>query len=153
RAGQVVFEDLQQPANIDPVTGAPEVDPRTGEPLIQHEQRLTARNNSIYVEDVPIFYWPVFSSDLERGNFYVTRLQFKEDQVFGFQFDSQFDAYQLLGIRNPPKGTKWDIDLDYYSKRGFATGSEVRYDRDHLFDIPGRTVGFYKSWFIDDTGI
>jgi hypothetical protein len=153
RAGQVVFEDLQQPANIDPVTGAPEVDPRTGEPLIQHEQRLTARNNFIYAEDVPIFYWPVFSSDLERGNFYVTRLQFKEDQVFGFQFDSQFDAYQLLGIRNPPKGTKWDIDLDYYSKRGFATGSEVRYDRDHLFDIPGRTVGFYKSWFIDDTGI
>jgi hypothetical protein len=152
RSGQVVLEDSQHP-EIDVYSGAPAVDPRTGEPRIQHEQRLTARNDFIYAEDIPIFYWPVFSSDLERGDFYVTRLQFKEDSVFGAQFDSQFDAYQLLGIRNPPKGTKWDVDLDYYSKRGIAGGSEVRYDRDHLFDIPGKTTGFYKSWFIDDTGI
>ncbi len=152
RSGQIVLEDQQQP-EINVVTGAPAVDPRTGEPLIHHDQRLTARNNFVYAEDIPIFYWPVFSGDLERGDFYVTRLQFKDDSVFGAQFDAQFDAYQLLGIRNPPKGVKWDVDLDYYSKRGFASGSEVTYDRDHLFDIPGRNYGFYKSWFIDDTGI
>jgi hypothetical protein len=152
RAGQVVFEDSQHP-EINLFTGAPEVDPRTGEPRIENEERLTAYNDVFYFEDFPVFYWPVFSGDLERGSFYLNKLEIKTDAVFGTQIDSEFDMYQLLGFRNPPKGTTWDAELNYYSKRGFASGSEFHYNLDHLLGIPGKTTGYYDSWFINDHGV
>jgi len=52
RAGQVVFQDIQHP-EFNALTGAPEVDPRTGEPRIVNEQRLTAYNDFVYFEDSP----------------------------------------------------------------------------------------------------
>ncbi len=151
RAGQVIFED-QQHTVYNALTGAAEIDPRTGEPRIINEQRLTAYNDFIYYEDVPIFYWPVFSGDLDKGNFYIENLEVKNDTVFGWQLDSEFDLYQVLGIRNPPQGTSWDAEFDYYSKRGPGAGMNYRYGRDHLLEMPGQTHGFLDTWFIEDSG-
>ena len=152
RANQMVFEDIQHP-EINVLTGAPEVDPRTGEPRITNEQRLTSYNNFVYFEDVPIFYWPVFSGDLEKGDFYINKIDVKTDSVFGTQFNLGLDLYQIFGIRNPPKGSSWDGEFDYYSERGPAAGMEYRFGRDHFFDIPGKTTGLFDAWVIDDHGI
>lgn len=151
RADVATFDDIQHPI-FNALTGTPEVDPRTGVPQTENEQRLTAYNNYLYVEDVPVFYWPVFSGDLERGNFFLNKLEIKQDSVFGWQVDSEWDMYQLLGIRNPPKGTTWDAEFDYYSLRGPAAGTEFRYGRDRLLDVPGKTNGLFDAWFIEDSG-
>jgi hypothetical protein len=57
----------------------------------------------------------------------------------------------LLGIRNRPEGTDWDLSLDYLSKRGFGFGTNFRYDRPDLFGR-GPATGFLDAWAINDTG-
>ncbi len=99
RSSSAVFEDIEHP-EVNFFTGAPEVDPRTGEPRIAHEERVTARNDLLYVEGVPVFYWPVFSSDLERDNFFLNKAEVKQDSIFGTQALVEVDLYQLLGFRN-----------------------------------------------------
>ena len=54
--------------------------------------------------------------------------------------------YELLGIHNKPLGTKWDISLDYLSKRGFGYGTNFKYDRPDFFGIEGHSVGMIDFW-------
>ena len=52
------FDDIQHP--VTDIFGTPGR-PTTGEPApSKNEQRLTAYNDFLYVEDVPVFYWPYF---------------------------------------------------------------------------------------------
>lgn len=152
RSGSVLFEDNQTPV-VDPITGAPAIDPTTGQPLMAGDQRLTAQNNSIYLEGFPIFYWPVLSTNLEEPTVYIERIQFKNDGVFGTQILTDFDAYEILGIEDPPEGTDWTVSLDYLSKRGPAIGTNFSYDRHIVFGEAGRQFGFIDAWFINDDGL
>src|SRR5581483_10574412 len=126
RSGRVSFQDTQQPA-MNPVTGQPDVD-INGQPIIAHQRMATSQNNFVYLEGIPVFYWPTIASDLEKPNYYIENLMFAHDNVFGTQVRSQWDAYQVFGL---PKirGTHWDFDLDYLSQRGFAVGTDFKYDR------------------------
>jgi hypothetical protein len=151
QAGNIEFEDLQSP-EIDPATGQPRVNPETGEPLVNHDRRATSYNNFLFVEQVPVFYWPVISTNLEEPSFYLRRAQFKNDNVFGTQVLTDWNAYQLLGIRNPPAGTDWDVSFDYLSKRGPAAGTTFAYNSENLFDVPGPYAGFADFWAVDDHG-
>ena len=65
----------------------------------------------------------------------------------------RLDAYQLLGMRNPPPGTKWTISTDYLSKRGPAGGTTFNYERQTLFGVPESTSGFVDAWGINDHGL
>ena len=44
---------------------------RTGAPIIDHQKLATSRNNFIYVEQVPVFYWPFMATDLDKPNYYI----------------------------------------------------------------------------------
>jgi hypothetical protein len=145
------FQDIQYQA-IDPVTGVPEIDPRTRVPRIKHQRLATSRSSVLYLGRVPVFYWPTLATDLEQPQYYINNFSVKNDSVFGTQILTGLDAYQLLGIRNPPAGTNWDISLDYLSKRGFGYGTSFDYDRPGLLTIPGPTKGRLDAWFIDDSG-
>ena len=51
KSGNLTLEDHQVPAvNI---FGQPEINPQTGEPITEHEQLVTGRNNVITVEGIP----------------------------------------------------------------------------------------------------
>ena len=150
RAGQLVFQDFQQPA-VDP-TGAPIIDPQTGEPVVAHNRRLTSRNNVLAIEELPVFFWPTFTTNLEDPTFYFERVIFKQDSVFGTQIYTDLNMFELLGVENPPQGVGWDLSVDVLSERGPALGTTVLYDRPDFFGLQGPAFGVFDAWGIHDDG-
>ena len=150
RAGEMTYDDVQQP-RINPFTGVPEVAP-DGTPLVDHQRLATSRNNRIYLEQFPVFYWPFMSTDMEKPNYYIDEVQVKNDNVFGTQVYVDWDAYQLLGFRNRPAGTQWNISTDYLSHRGPGGGTTFDYERQTFFGVPESTNGFLDTWVINDHG-
>ncbi|MCE5302652.1 MAG: hypothetical protein LLF97_06020 [Planctomycetaceae bacterium] len=151
QAGDIYFEDLQVPV-IDPATGQPQVDPNTGRPIVDRQQLATADGNFVYAGPVPIFYWPRMSFDPEDPTLYIRRAQVRNSNVFGTELLTHWNGYQLLGIRHKPKGTDFDVDLDYLSKRGFGYGGKFTYDRPDFFGFGGPTDGRLNYWGIQDQG-
>jgi hypothetical protein len=145
QAGNVQVEDLQRPL-VDPFSGQPLLDPATGEAEVEHQLMATSRNNFLFLSQVPIFYWPVIATDLTKPTYYLDRIRIKSDRVFGQQLLLDWDAYQLLGIRNRPRGTEWGLSTDFLSERGIAFGSNFKYEGDTLFGLPGPYRGFIDSW-------
>jgi len=153
QSSDVYFEDNQQPL-IDPATGEPILDSQTGEQLIEHDRLATAYNNKLFLGPVPVFYWPVFATNLEQPTFYLRNFRVKNDQIFGTQVLTDWDAYELLGWENPPDGTDFNISADYLSLRGPAGGATYRWNRkDNFFGLPGPHAGFVDGWAIHDEGL
>lgn len=149
QSGLIEYEDIQRPL-IEPRSGLAQLDPATGDQLYDREQRVTGKNNFLFLSQLPVFYWPRFSTTLEEPTFYLRRVRFKSDKVFGQQVYTDWDAFQLLGIRNKPAGTDLNLSLDYLSQRGFGVGPTFRYSRTDLFGIPGPYTGFFDGWYIHD---
>jgi hypothetical protein len=150
-SGEIYYSDQQRPV-VDPFTGQPQVDPVTGEQVIDHDRLATSTNNLLYLDEVPVFYWPWLATDLEDPRYFIKRVRFGIDEVFGTQVYTDFDMYQLLGIRNPPPGTEWEVSLDYLSKRGLAAGTNFKYNVPEFFSLQGPTTGFLDIWGINDDG-
>ncbi len=148
----LTFRDFQQPL-FDGVTGGPMLDPQTQEPVIQHRQQVGAAGNTVYLEGLPIFYWPAMQTDLRQPTYYLSGLKAKSDSVFGNQIFTDWNAYQVLGIAEPPEGTEWEFSLDYFDERGFAAGTNFNYDRDGLLGLPGPYTGALDVWGIRDNGL
>lgn len=152
RASTVTFEDIQTPL-VDPLSGAPAIDPETGEQAVDHQQLLTANNNSVFLGPLPVFYWPTFATDLSDPSYFLQSAQYKNDRIFGNQFLTRFNTYQLLGMK-PIPGTRSSFDIDYFSLRGLAGASNFNYNRQNLFGIPGgNAFGFLDTFGIHDTGL
>jgi hypothetical protein len=151
QSSNVTYEDHQQPV-LDPYTGQPLLDPLTKKPIVNHDQEVTGQNNFVYIEDVPVFYWPVFATELNEPSFFLRRVMYKQDNVFGTQILTDFDPYQLLGMKKPLHGTDWDLSLNYLSMRGFAYGTTYSYRLDSFFGIPGKTAGLVDTYTIRDRG-
>ncbi len=100
---------------------------------------------------MPVFYWPTLATDLADPSYFLKNIQYRNDRIFGDQFITRFDTYQLFGIKRIP-GTRSTFDIDYFSKRGFAAASNFSYNRPDFFGIPGSTVGVFDSFGIHDTG-
>ena len=107
----------------------------------------------LYIDQVPVFYWPTIATDLNDPEFFIRSVRFNHDGVFGTRADIDFNAYQLLGIKNKPVGTDWTLSLDYLSQRGFAEGTTFTYDRGDFLGIPGHAFGQLNFWGIDDHGL
>ncbi|MBX9787558.1 MAG: hypothetical protein K2Y37_01455 [Pirellulales bacterium] len=152
QAGEIFVEDLQRP-RVDPASGAVMLNPETGEPMVDHQRLATSRNNLAFLGPVPVFYWPTLATDLTEPSFYLRRILFRNDRIFGTQLLTSFDTYQLLGIRNKPAGTDWLLNGDYFSKRGPAGGTSFFYSRQNLFGLDGPASGLLDAWGIYDTGI
>lgn len=152
QAGDVTFQDIQQPV-LDPLTGQPAVDPSTGEPLVEHNREVSGRNAFVFLGDIPVFYWPVFSTNLENASYYVRRFRVRNDSIFGTQILTDWDAYQLFGIRHPPEGTDWGVTADYLDKRGFGHGTTFVYQRPDFFGWPTPSAGLIDYWGIQDKGV
>jgi hypothetical protein len=148
---EITFEDLQTPV-VDPITGAPAIDPITGQPVVGHQRLARGTSNYLYVGGVPVLYWPTFSTNLENPSYYVDNVRLRHDDIFGYQALFEINAFQVLGIEQVP-GVKWDVDLDYLSKRGFGFGTGAEYAVDHFFSIDGPATGRADAWFISDRGL
>ena len=151
QTSSTTFEDHPRPV-FDPFTGEAALDP-THAPIIEHDYLATSRNNRLYVGQVPVFYWPFLATDVSDPSFYIRRIRAKNDSVLGTQLLTDWDAYQLLGIRNKPAGTEWDISLDYLSERGFGHGTAFKYGREGFLGLSGPAYGLIDFWGIQDRGL
>lgn len=152
QAGDVVFQDIQHPV-IDPASGLPAVDPLSGEPIVEHERQVTGYNGLVFLRDIPVFYWPVFSANLENASYYVRRFRVRNDSIFGTQILTDWDIYQLLGIRRPPEGTDWTVSADWMSERGFGHGTTFAYQRPDFLGWNTPSAGLVDYFGIYDTGV
>ena len=125
KSGALTMEDQQVPA-VNPLTGQPQINPQTGEPMTDHDQLVTAQNNVITIEGVPVFYWPWFAGDLNRPPLYLNSFAYRHDNVFGNQVLVDFNPYEILGIRHPPQGTNWTVSLDYLELARFRRRYQIR---------------------------
>lgn len=149
---QIYFQDVQQTL-IDPRTGMPVLDPATGAPAVEHQQLAESRGNFLYIRNIPVMYWPSIATNLTKPTFFIDRVSLGNDDIFGTQVMADFDAYQLLGIRNVPEGTEWGLSLDHLSKRGTGFGTDFEYDRTDIFGFEGPARGQVEFWGIDDDGL
>ena len=152
QSDQVAFEDIPEPV-VEPLSGQPETDPVTGETRVNHQLRTRSFNNFVYLSGIPVLYWPVLSTDLTKPTFYINNLQLTNDNVFGTQVQAELDPYQLLGISDPPEGTEWSWNAAYLSERGFGFGTELSYDSEDLWGIPGTYRGTLDTWGLNDNGL
>lgn len=151
QAGEIFIEDLQRPL-INPVTGAPLVNPQTGGQVTERAQILSARRNRFYLGEIPVFYWPAITTELEDFDVFVNKLQFRNDNIFGTQVRVGVDLYEAFGLE-PLPNSRWDLNIDYLSERGLGHGTFFSYGGDRVFDIPGDYVGFIDYWGISDEGL
>jgi hypothetical protein len=100
---------------------------------------------------VPIFYLPFLQGDANDPLGPLQEINIKYDRIFGAQFFTSFNMYNLIGI-DPIPGTRWRLDVDYLTNRGPALGTEYDYGGDSLFDLPGHYTGLAKAYGINDTG-
>jgi hypothetical protein len=146
------FEHHQRP-RFDPITGLPVRDPETQKQVIDHEGMATGRNNFVFLGELPVFYFPYIATDLRKPYFYIRRARFKNDRVFGTQVLTDWDLYQIFGIRDEPAGTDWDASLDYMSDRGLGHGTTFSYNRNQFLGLQGPTAGVFDYWGIQDQGL
>ena len=85
--------------------------------------------------------------------YYIRRARAKYDRVYGTQILTNWNGYELLGIRQPPAGTDLEFSLDYLGLRGFGHGGSFTYNRRRIFDMPGQTGGLFDYWGIRDHGL
>ena len=143
----------QKRTAIDPLTGAPKLDPRTGQFATEDEYFVDGQQNRVFLGGVPVFGWPRLRTSLSDPTLYLERFGVNNDRIFGFQLNTGWNMYQLLGLDRPPEGTKWIGLLDVLTDRGIGIGSEFDYQRNSLFGVNGPVVGEYRSWFINDDGL
>ncbi len=150
RSRELEFTDEQVP--LASPFGQPAIDPATGEPKVEHQQFITSRGNTVTLGGVPVLWWPVLATNAKKPTFYINDLQIKNDQIFGTQILTGWDAFQVLGWRRPPDGVDWDFDVDYLSLRGPGGGTSLLYNRPSFLGLQTPASGDLDAWFIGDVG-
>ena len=150
RSRELEFVDEQVP--LPNAYGQPSIDPATGEPAVEHQQFITSRGNTLTLGGVPVLWWPVLATNAKKPTFYINDLQVKNDQIFGTQLLTSWDAFQVFGWQRPPDGVDWDFDVDYLSLRGPGGGTSLLYNRPDFLGIGTPASGILDAWFIGDVG-
>lgn len=113
--------------------------------------KAKARNNFVYVEGIPVFYWPVMDTNVDTSSHYLSAVKYQNDTIFGNQVYLDWNMYQLLGIA-PIDGTRWRLSTDYLSERGFALGNTFQYNVPE-FVLGGSANGYFDFWGIREEGL
>jgi hypothetical protein len=128
----------------------------TGQPETEKQEIFTGRNAFLdfqVISDVyaPLFYWPWLRADVRDPLGPLESVGFNYNTIFGFQFLTTWDVYDLLGVDRVP-GTRWKLHADYLTNRGPALGTDYDFAGKDLFDIPSKYAGNIRAYGIYDTG-
>lgn len=117
----------------------------------QTRMKAQARHNFVYLEGLPVLYWPILNTNVDTSGYYLSGFQYRQDQIFGSQAMVDWNLYQILGI-DAVDGTRWNLSTDYLSKRGFAIGSDFRYSVPNFLGS-GPAQGTIDAWGLNDRGL
>ncbi|MCS7269564.1 MAG: hypothetical protein NZ703_00635 [Gemmataceae bacterium] len=145
-ANRVTYEERY--TQLTNVFGIPYRDLRTGELVYGREQLVTAYGAIPRVLGLPIAWFPRIRAEAGDPLGPFVGFSFGQNRIFGSQFYTTWDLFDLLALR-PPPGQKLRLNLDYLSKRGPALGPEYFYNVPA--EVPGlaATTGralFYGVW-------
>lgn len=129
----------------------PDIDPETGQLVYPNRPWATSLNNTLFLGNVPVFYYPSLSAPAEDANIPLRTLSIQNDRIYGFQARTVWNMFTLLGIDAPP-GASWDVNLDYLSKRGPGVGTSGTYAGLDRFGLAGSYTGMGQGYYIHDTG-
>lgn len=102
------------------------------------------RNTTLNVEGLPVSWWPYSRGTLEASETLLRRIATGYSSKRGYQFESGWYLFNLLGIQ-PPPGFDATLLLDYFSERGPAVGINVDYQREDYY-------GLLRTYFVYDDG-
>lgn len=142
----------RQRAQVNPFTGSPIIDPNTHEQVIEHDQMVTATNNTLFLGPAPVFWWPRFTTTLEKPSTLIRTLNFQNDKIFGYWFEAELNAWQLLGLKQQP-GYNWTVGVDELTKRGYGGGTDLLINRPSFLGIDGPVMANFEAWGLRDTGL
>lgn len=126
------------------------VDPATGQPTTS--QYITSTANTLFLEEVPVFYLPRLSSPIEETPFPLESIAVGYSGMFGAELATVWSVDKLFGF-DLPDGTDWDLLLDGYSQRGPAIGTRGHYDLyAQIFGLPSHVTGEGLAYYINDSG-
>ena len=88
---------------------------------------------------MPVFYWPRFVGDADDLEPPLRQFVFRTNNYFGQQVLTDWNGFQVFGLRRPDWIDIWNIDVDYLSARTKdfpALGSEIGwFGRDLIRDL------------------
>ncbi|HEY1861242.1 MAG TPA: hypothetical protein VGG61_12845, partial [Gemmataceae bacterium] len=121
----------------------------TGQPETETQQLVRGDNVFLELEDVPIFYLPYVQGDAKDPLGPIRGVSFGYNRVFGGQIGVSLNVFDLLAI-TPRPNERWNLDIDYLTRRGPALGTSYDYLGTDPFGIPGRYVGHFNAYGIYD---
>ena len=102
--------------------------------------------------ETPVFFTPNLGGPATDFNFPLQRINFNQDSVFGFQAETTWSLFTLLGIE-PVEGVDWSLQADYYTDRGPRIGSRLTYRQNGLLGLPGQVTGWSNGAYLHDQGL
>lgn len=132
--------------------GTTSVNPQTGQ-RTPGSLWVTSRNNRVFLGDFPVFYTPYLSAAAEDPHIPIRKFNFGYSGMFGGELETVFNLDSLFGW-DLPRGMDWDLQLDYFTKRGPAVGTRLEYDvNSDLFGLPLHNKGFGLAYYLHDDGV
>lgn len=131
--------------------GDPQIDPMTGMPQPVVTPWVTSLDNTFYLQDLPLFYFPRISGPAEDPNIPITSASVGSNRIFGQYIRTEWDLKQILGV-DGAENLEWLGQLDFLSDRGPGVGTTLNYQADNLFGLPGRSRGRGLLYYQHDDG-
>ncbi|RLS53666.1 MAG: hypothetical protein DWH91_13815 [Planctomycetota bacterium] len=126
------------------------VDPLTGQ--LATSQHLSSSGNTLFVEDVPVFYLPRISGPVEETPFPLETASAGYSGMFGTEVNTVWSVDKLFGF-DLPAGTDWDLLVDGYTKRGPAIGTRGEYEAwGQFFGMSTKMKGEGLLYYVHDEG-
>jgi hypothetical protein len=100
---------------------------RARTPAGEERTLVDARDTTLRVGRVPVFWWPRLSGDPQAIPLRDLRLE--NSSGSGAALKSTWNAYSLIGVRPPNPGDSLDLMIDEYFDRGPAVGADIRWGR------------------------
>ncbi len=144
-------EIFVEPWEDDWFFGPPERDPDTGEYSDEPVLWATTTDNTFYLGNTPLFYYPQMSFPAEDPNIPLRNIRIGNDRVLGTQLYTTWNLFKLMGVRRP-NNARLDLHADYFHKRGFEGGLTGSYRDPNRFGLGGVSQSGGLGYYINDRG-
>ncbi|MGH7176023.1 MAG: LPS assembly protein LptD, partial [Tepidisphaeraceae bacterium] len=126
----------------------------TGDPRYGTRTSYTARDATIDLFGLPVFYTPVVSGALTDRGSALRSLYFEDSNRFGPSVRSEWGLFESLGVL-PPEDLDITYKLEYLGDRGPAGGIGATYQGGYITETTRQAWDFQgrmDSYIIDDHG-
>ncbi len=112
--------------------------------LVQHTYQFQAKDATIDVQGVPVFYWPYLAGNTAKNEIPLRSIRISNSRTYGPSVLTDWDLFGLLG-QPEPTGVHANLNADIFGKRGPAGGvnGDWVFDDDH---------GIFRSYALWDQG-